>query len=243
MSRSINQYFGGEMEKTWRVKVWDVPTRSFHWLLVSLVAAAFVTGFIGGNYIEWHGCIGLAIVGLLVFRLVWGVIGSTYARFTQFVPGPARVLAYLRGQWHGLGHNPLGAFSVLGLLALIAFQVGSGLVSDDNISFTGPLKTLVSQDTADGFTGLHRVNAWLLGGLVCLHVASIVFYAVVKKHYLLPPMLTGYAETDDPAAEAARGGGWLPFIVAVAIAAGAVWAANGGFNPPPPPPPQTAPAW
>ncbi|MDR3214306.1 MAG: cytochrome b/b6 domain-containing protein [Azoarcus sp.] len=228
-----------------RVKVWDAPTRLFHWLLVTLVATAFATGFVGGNWIEWHGRAGLAIVGLLVFRIVWGFVGSTYARFTQFVPGPARVLAYLRGQWHGLGHNPLGAFSVLGLLALTAFQVGSGLVADDNISFTGPLKALVSQDTADWFTGLHRFNVWLLGGLVGLHVASIVFYAVIKKHYLLPPMFSGCATTDDPAAEPARGGGWLPFVVAVALAASAVWVASGGLNPPPPapPPPQAAPAW
>ncbi|MDR1660830.1 MAG: cytochrome b/b6 domain-containing protein [Azoarcus sp.] len=231
------------MEKL-RVKVWDLPTRLFHWLLATLVAAAFATGFIGGNWIEWHGKLGLAITGLLAFRLVWGVIGSTYARFAQFVPGPARVLAYLRGQWHGLGHNPLGAFSVLGLLALISFQVASGLVSDDNISFTGPLKNLVSQDAADWMTGLHRLNVWLLAGLACLHVASIVFYAVVKKDYLLPPMITGTKLVDDPALVPARGGGWLAFIAAVAIAAGATWAANGGLNPlPPPPPPQTAPAW
>ncbi|MDR0717140.1 MAG: cytochrome b/b6 domain-containing protein [Azoarcus sp.] len=232
------------MDKTRRVKVWDLPTRLFHWLLVALVAATFVTGFIGGNLIEWHGDLGLAIAGLLAFRLVWGVIGSTYARFAQFVPGPARILAYLRGQWHGLGHNPLGAFSVLGLLALLLFQVGSGLISDDNIAFTGPLKSLVSQETSDWLTGLHKQNAWLLAALASLHVASIIFYAVVKKDYLLLPMITGVKVVDDSDANAvaARGGGWLPFIVAVAIAAAAVWAANGGLNPPPPPP-QAAPAW
>ncbi|MDR1228995.1 MAG: cytochrome b/b6 domain-containing protein [Azoarcus sp.] len=231
------------MEKL-RVKVWDLPTRLFHWLLVTLVAAAFATGFVGGNWIEWHGRCGLAIAGLLVFRLVWGVIGSTYARFAQFVPGPARVLAYLRGQWHGLGHNPLGAFSVLGLLALSLFQVASGLVADDNISFTGPLKDLVSQDCADWFTGLHRLNIWLLAGLAGLHVASIVFYAVVKKDYLLLPMITGTKTVDDLALAPARGGGWLAFVAAVAIAAAATWAAGGGFDPPAPPtPPQAAPAW
>ncbi|MDR1423652.1 MAG: cytochrome b/b6 domain-containing protein [Azoarcus sp.] len=230
------------MEKL-RVKVWDVPTRLFHWSLVVLVAAAFASGFVGGNWIEWHGRCGLAVVGLLVFRIVWGFIGSTYARFVQFIPGPARVLAYLRGQWHGLGHNPLGAFSVLGLLALTLFQAGSGLVADDNISFTGPLKALVSQDTSDGLTGLHRLNVWLLGVLICLHVASIVFYALVKKHFLLPPMLTGMAETDDLLAKPLRGGGWVAFIAAVLIAAGAVWAASGGLIQPPPPPAQEAPAW
>jgi len=226
-----------------RVKVWDVPTRIFHWLLVMLVAAAFASGFVGGNWIEWHGRFGLAIVGLLVFRIVWGFVGSTYARFAQFIPGPARVLAYLRGQWHGLGHNPLGAFSVLGLLGLTLFQVSSGLFADDDISFTGPLKALVSQDTSNWLTGLHRLGVWLLGALICLHVASIVFYALAKKHFLLPPMLTGVAETDDLRAAPLRGGGWLAFIVAVLIAAGAVWAANGGLIQPPPPPAQEVPPW
>ncbi|MCL1825134.1 MAG: cytochrome b/b6 domain-containing protein [Betaproteobacteria bacterium] len=231
------------MEKRY-VKVWDVPTRVFHWLLVLLTIAAFVSGFLGGSRIDVHGQLGLAIAGLLAFRLVWGVVGSTYARFTQFVPGPARVFAYLRGQWHGLGHNPLGAFSVLAFLVLMSFQVVSGLVSDDNISFTGPLRALVSSSTADWFTGLHKLNAWLIVGLVSLHTLSIIFYAVIKKNNLLFPMFTGNKAVDDPALESARGGGWLAFVVAVLIAVGAVWIANGGLNPaPPPPPPQTAPAW
>ena len=231
------------MEKR-RVKVWDVPTMLFHWLLVLLTIAACATGFLGGNLIEVHGQLGLAITGLLVFRLVWGVIGSTYARFTQFIPGPARVFAYLRGQWHGLGHNPLGAFSVLGLLALMLFQVSSGLVSDDNIAFTGPLKALVSQSTADQFTGLHKLNTWLIIGLVSLHTLSVIFYFVVKKNNLLTPMFTGHKTVDDPALESARGGGLLPFVLAVLVAAAVTWAASGGLNPAPlPPPPQAAPAW
>lgn len=228
------------MEKQ-RVKVWDLPTRLFHWLLVLLTIALFVTGFLAGNWIDLHAQLGLAVGGLLAFRLVWGVIGSTYARFIQFVPGPARVLAYLRGQWHGLGHNPLGAFSVLGFLVLMSFQVISGLVSDDNISFSGPLKTLVSQDTADWLTGLHKLNVWLITGLVILHILSIIFYAVVKKKNLLFPMFTGHKDVDDLSLKPARGGGWLAFIVALLVAVGVVWVANGGLNPPPPPPPP--PAW
>jgi cytochrome b len=231
------------MEKR-RVKVWDVPTRLFHWLLVLLTIGVFITGFLGGGLIELHGQLGLAIVGLLVFRLVWGAIGSTYARFNQFVPGPARVLAYLRGQWHGLGHNPLGAFSVLGMLALMLFQVVSGLVADDDISFTGPLRVLVSQSTADWFTGMHKLNVWLIIGLVSLHTLSVIFYAVFKKNNLLFPMFTGYKTVDDPSLKPAHGGGWLSFILAVLVAAAVVWIADGGLNPaPPPPPPQTAPAW
>ncbi|MDR1855354.1 MAG: cytochrome b/b6 domain-containing protein [Azoarcus sp.] len=229
------------------VKVWDIPTRLFHWLLVALVAAAFLTGFdVGGSFGEIHKTIGLAVVGLLAFRIVWGFVGSTYARFTQFVPGPGRVFAYLRGQWHELGHNPLGAFSVLALLTLTLIQVVSGLfASGENGSFTPPLNALVSSATSDAFTGFHaRFGWWLVAAIVCLHVASIVFYAVVKKHFLLPAMFTGRAETDDADAQDARGGGWLAFVVAVVIAVAVVWVADGGLNPPPPPmPEQTAPAW
>ncbi|MDR2207800.1 MAG: cytochrome b/b6 domain-containing protein [Azoarcus sp.] len=225
----------------YRVKVWDVPTRLFHWLLLLLTVGVFITGFLGGGLIELHGQFGLAIAGLLAFRLVWGVIGSTYARFAQFVPGPARVFAYLRGQWHGLGHNPLGAFSVLGMLVLMLFQVVSGLVADDQISFAGPLRALVSESTANWFTGMHKLSVWLIVGLVSLHTLSVIFYAVVKKNNLLFPMFTGHKTVDDPSLKSARGGGWLAFVLAVLVAAAVVWVANGGLNPPPPPPPP--PAW
>ena len=242
--------------RQWRVKVWDVPTILFHWFLVLLTIAAFATGFLAGdqaftefligtlgkNPLETHALLGLAIAGLLAFRLVWGVIGSTYARFGHFVPGPARVLAYLRGQWHGLGHNPLGAFSVLGLLTLMLLQVTSGLVIDSDAPFTGPLNALVSQGIARLSLDLHKCIVWLIVGLVSLHTLSIIFYAVVKKNNLLFPMLTGHKIVDDPTLESARGGGWIPFILAVLIAAGVVWIANGGLNPPPPPPPPPA-AW
>jgi len=231
------------MEKR-RIRVWDIPTILFHWLLVLLTIAAFITGFLGASLIDAHYQIGLAIAGLLAFRLVWGVMGSTYARFVQFVPSPARILACLRGQWHGLGHNPLGALSVLGLLALLLFQVVSGLVSDDNIAFTGPLKVLVSQTTADLLTRLHKLNVWLIVGLVSAHTLANLFHTVVKKDNLISPMIFGYKTVSDPTLAPARGGGWLPFVLAALIAVGAVWIANGGLNPaPPPPPPQTAPAW
>jgi cytochrome b len=105
-----------------RIHLWDLPTRLFHWLLVLSVSAAIISAQIGGNLIEWHGKIGLFIVGLITFRLIWGLLGSTYARFAQFFPSPARVKDYLRGEWRGVGHNPLGAFSVFGLLGLLAFQ-------------------------------------------------------------------------------------------------------------------------
>ncbi|NMG68558.1 cytochrome b/b6 domain-containing protein [Parazoarcus communis] len=230
---------------TKHVRVWDLPTRLFHWLLVVLMIGVFVTGLEGGNLIVWHGRLGVAIAGLLAFRLVWGFVGSTYARFAHFVPGPGRIRAYLKGEWEGLGHNPLGALSVLALLAVATFQVVSGLMSNDDIAFEGPLYALVSKDTSDWLTGLHRLNIWLIGALVALHVAAILFYVHVKKDNLVKPMITGVKAVEDPAAQAAKGGGLVAFIIALVFASGTVWAATGGLlSPPPPPPPaQAAPAW
>lgn len=231
---------------TQRIKLWDLPTRLFHWLLVLSIVAAIVTGKVGGNAIVWHGRIGLFIVGLLVFRLTWGLIGSTYARFANFIPSPASVIAYLRGEWRGLGHNPLGALSVFGLLTLTAVQVGTGLFADDDIAFRGPLAVLVDKDFSDTLTRLHRLAVNALIALIVFHLLAILFYAHVKKHNLLRPMINGW--TDAPADEAARpatGGGPLAFIVALLVAIAATAAAAGAWLPPPPAPPaaQQAPAW
>lgn len=218
-------------------KLWDLPTRLFHWLLVTAVAAALVSGQLGGGLIEWHGRIGLAIVGLVAFRLVWGIVGSTYARFAQFFPTPGRLLAYLRGDWQGAGHNPLGALAVCALLALLAAQASSGLFANDDIAFVGPLYNLVGRDLSERLTGLHHLIADLLIGLVALHVAAIVFHVRVRKHNLLQPMLTGQQAGEG---ESARGGSLGALIVALLIAAGAVYAASGAWQAPPPAPPPAA---
>jgi cytochrome b len=226
-----------------RIRIWDLPTRLFHWMLVLCVLASFVSGQLGGNLIEWHGKIGLFIVGLIVFRLVWGLIGSTYARFTQFFPTPAKLKAYLRGDWRGVGHNPLGAFSVFGLLALVGIQVSTGLFSNDDITFFGPLYELVSKDVSNQLTGLHKLSSNLLLVLIGLHLCAIAFYTRVKKDNLIKPMLRGWKETDE--GESAKGGGVLALLVALAIALAAVYAASGALLPPPPPPAPVAetPSW
>lgn len=229
---------------TCKIRVWDLPTRVFHWLLAILVVAAFVTGIAGGNLIEWHGRAGIATAGLLAFRLVWGFVGSTYARFADFVPGPAHIWAHLRGQWDGLGHNPFGALSVLALLLVLAFQVLSGLVANDDIAFEGPLYALTSKATSDWLTGLHRQNFWPLIVLVALHVAAVLYYLYAKKNNLVMPMISGVKEVSDPAAKPAQGGGPLAFVLALGVALAAMWAASGALLPaPPPPPPQSVPAW
>jgi cytochrome b len=215
-----------------RIPVWDLPIRLFHWALVLCVVAAFITAKMGGKLMLWHGRLGLVILGLLVFRLAWGFLGSTYARFAQFVRGPSAIRAYLRGTWQGQGHNPLGALSVLALLGALSLQAATGLFANDDIAYEGHLYALVDNALSTRITGLHHLLEKLLLLLVAAHLGAIAFYAHVKKHNLVRPMVTGH--TEGPQEEAAKGGGLMPFIVAVLIASGAVWGASGAWLAPPP---------
>lgn len=174
-----------------KVHVWDWPLRLFHWLLVIGVIGAYVTGTQGGNWTEWHARFGSLTLGLLVFRLLWGFIGSTHARFINFFPTVSRLLAYVKGDWIGVGHNPAGALAVFALLSVLFILVGTGLFANDDIAFEGPLFDLIDKDLSDKLSGWHQraVNVLLL--LVGLHVAAIVFYQKVKKADLVVPMLTG----------------------------------------------------
>ncbi len=223
------------------IRLWDLPTRLFHWVLAVAVAAAFATGLTGGNWMEWHGRLGILIVGLLAFRLLWGLMGSTYARFGQFVPGPSALRAYLRGDWQGVGHNPLGALSVLTLLGLLSFQVLSGLFANDDIAFAGPLRDLVAKEPSDWLSGLHRQVIWVLGGLIGLHVGAVLFHSYIRKDDLLSPMLGGRKKVAVSGAPDAAGGGWLALIAALGFAGLAMWLADGGLLPAPTP--LAAPAW
>lgn len=209
-----------------RIRLWDLPTRLFHWLLAVAVAAALISAEIGGNFMDWHGRIGLLIVGLLAFRLVWGVLGSTYARFAHFFPSLTRIRSYLGGEWRGEGHNPLGALSVFALLGILLFQVISGVFANDDIAFTGPLFDLVGKDWSDILSGWHHEIGELVLPLIGLHIAAILFYVHVKKQNLVKPMITGWKEGEG---ESAKGGGWLAFVVALAIALAAVYGASGAW--------------
>ena len=230
------------MSETRKILIWDLPTRLFHWLLVLAIVALVVTGKAGGSWMEWHGRLGLLVLGLLVFRLLWGVMGSTYARFAGFFPTPAKVAAYLRGQWHAPGHNPLGACSVLALLAVPLFQALTGLVANDDIAFVGPLYDLVGRDLSNLATRWHLLAVNVLLALVALHVAAILFYAHIKKDNLVKLMVLGWK--DSAHGESARGGGWIAFVVALALAVLAVYGASGAWLPEPPPPAAVeTPAW
>ena len=234
-----------------RQRIWDLPTRLFHWSLVGAIVVAVVTGKIGGNWIEWHGRSGLFILGLIIFRVIWGFVGSPTARFANFIRGPRAIKAYLKGEWQGVGHNPLGALAVLALLGLTAIQVFSGLFANDDIAFAGPLVPLISSELSGRITGAH---VWLFNGLIAvvgLHVAAIVFYARIKKTNLVLPMVTGYQALNDgttivPYHKHSFALRLAAFVAASAIASAGVYAAAGGFIDLPAPLPaehQAAPAW
>lgn len=205
-----------------RIRLWDLPLRIFHWSLALAVTVAVVTGKLGGPWMDLHGKAGLAIVGLVAFRLAWGLIGSTHARFLHFAPTPAKLSAYLQGRWRGVGHNPLGAFAVFALLGLLAVQAGTGLFSNDDIAFSGPLFNSIDDDLAGRITGLHRQLANVLLALVAIHVAAIAFYFRFKKDNLVKPMVTGWKEVE--AGEPAERGGPVAFGVAMVIALGVLLA-------------------
>ena len=212
-----------------RIVLWDLPLRVFHWSLVLAVTAAIVTGELGGAWMPWHGRAGLLIAGLLVFRVVWGVLGSATSRFTHFAPSPGRLVGYLRGRWRGVGHNPLGALSVFALLGLLFAQVATGLFGNDDIAFAGPLNHLVADSSGARVTGWHRLLADGLFALLALHLAAIAFHVIVKRHRLIRPMITGRQDVGPGQAlpRPVRGFGRFGLLSAVAIAAAAVLAIAG----------------
>ena len=178
------------MNKT--VRVWDLPVRLFHWALALSIVLGIIFVKIGGNAIEWHAYCGYITLTLVMFRIIWGFVGSWHARFLNFVPSPKRLIAYLRGQTDGgLGHNPLGAFSVLALLFVVLIQALTGLFADDDIFFQGPLAKYASNSTVAFLTSVHHFNQYIIFALIGLHLLAIVYYLLVKKDNLIKPMITG----------------------------------------------------
>jgi cytochrome b len=169
----------------------------FHWVLAATVVASVVSAKIGGAAMVWHFRLGYVVFTLLAFRIVWGFVGGRWSRFASFVRGPGTVLRYLKGEHRPdegfeVGHNPLGALSVVGLLGWLALQVGTGLVSDDEIANIGPLNRFVSTDTGLAATSWHKsFGQWGLIALVVLHLAAIAYYLHRKKINLVRPMLHG----------------------------------------------------
>ncbi|MDM0010822.1 cytochrome b/b6 domain-containing protein [Variovorax sp. J22P168] len=215
-----------------RTRVWDLPTRIFHWTLATAVIAQVATGLAG--VMEWHFRIGYLLLALLLFRLVWGFVGGHWSRFRSFAYGPGSLTGYLRGRAHPdhlVGHTPLGALSVFALLGLLVLQVATGLVADDEISTTGPLSRFVSSAVSGAATQWHAVpGKWLLIALIALHVLAVLFHVLVKRHRLVRPMLDGDKLLEDRTdAAASRDDAALRLLalaVFAACAAFATWIAT-----------------
>lgn len=179
--------------------VWDLPTRLFHWLLVGLIAFSWWSG--ENHEMEWHRWSGYAILFLLVFRLYWGLFGGRTARFAHFVRGPGAAFAYLRGvRQADVGHNPLGGWSVIAMLAILIAMVTAGLFAVDVDGLeSGPLADHVSFDAGRWASDMHSLIFNLLMGLIVLHVAAILFYLVARRRNLVGPMITGGMKLADGA--------------------------------------------
>ncbi|WP_319486849.1 cytochrome b/b6 domain-containing protein [uncultured Cohaesibacter sp.] len=181
-----------------RVRLWDPAIRLFHWALVLCVVAAWGLGEFGPDVMTLHFYFGYAIVALLAFRLIWGLIGPKTARFAHFIYGPKATLSYAaslfeRKPSYWRGHNPMGALAAFALLGLLIAQVASGLMGDpDDFINVGPLAQYVGSDTASLAIDLHEALAPLLLLLVVLHVATIAFYKIWKREDLIKPMITGW---------------------------------------------------
>ncbi len=179
------------------LRIWDLPTRLFHWLLVVCIVGAVICVNIGGNLMQWHAYFGYAALSLVLFRVLWGFIGAMHSRFTTFVPGPQRLIAFLRGkEGSGLGHNPLGSLSVIALLLVVGIQASTGLFTDDDIAFQGPLAKHVSNATVSLLSSIHALNSNILFGLIGLHLVAIAYYQWVKRESILMPMIQGDKEVD-----------------------------------------------
>lgn len=197
--------------------VWDLPVRLVHWLLAGLIAFSWWS--VHNHHTDWHIWSGCAILALLIFRLLWGFVGSSTARFSSFVRGPRAVAEYLRGGWTGIGHNPLGAISVLVLFGAVAVQVGLGLISEDEDGlYTGPLYRLVTTDASDKARDVHELWFNVILGLIVLHVGAILFYRL-RGRYLTKPMITGRAPISS-GATAMRPGKWWVAVICLALALG-----------------------
>lgn len=175
------------------VKVWDWPLRLFHWGLLVCIAGCITTIKLGGDWMDWHVRFGYGAAGLLAFRLVWGFVGTRHSRFSNFSFTPRETMRYAQGRSHThyKGHNPLGALSVFAMLAVLGFQAFGGLFTSDDIAFEGPLAHWLPSAWVSSITGLHKANQWVIYGLICMHIAAITFYTVIKREKLIGAMLHG----------------------------------------------------
>ncbi len=215
------------------VRVWDLPTRIFHWALVLGIVGLAISGLVGGSALAWHFRFGYAVMALLVFRIIWGLVGGHWSRFHVFTFSPKSVLNHLKGSAqpeHRVGHTPLGSLSVFTLLAVLLAQVSTGLMSDDEIAFSGPLAYLVSNASVKLATFYHAaVGKWVILGLVLLHIGAVIFYQR-RQHKLVDAMFHGNKELALDVASS-RDDAWSRTAAALLLAlcgAGTYWVSTLG---------------
>lgn len=211
-------------------RVWDLPTRLFHWLLVLLFAFSWWSA--ENREMQWHYLSGISLLGLLAFRVLWGFVGASTARFAALFASPARIRAYMRGNDAGPpGHNPIGGYSVVAMLLALCTQVLTGLFATDVDGLeSGPLSFLVTFEQGRMAARVHAASFYILLGFAAVHILAVAFYLLVRRHNLIAPMLTGR----DPAF-AGRPGEMKPaslpaFVIAATLATLLAWSASKGFG-------------
>lgn len=225
-----------------KIIVWDLPTRLFHWLLVLSIASLWLSAEVIESF-DIHGKIGLFVVGLIAFRLAYGLLGGDTVRFNRFVKGKRSVIDYLQGRWRGVGHNPLGGWSVVALLSFTLLTALTGLLANNEGDFSGPLAFLVTTDTSDFFSGIHETFFNVLLLLIGLHVLAIGIYKVVFAEDLVKPMIAGETEVDADLAESVRPAKVWALVLSLVVAVLAIWGASGVWHQPPAKPVVSTPDW
>ncbi|NJD30505.1 MAG: cytochrome B [Gammaproteobacteria bacterium] len=220
-SRSMNDVRSDPSAAAERL-VWDLPIRISHWALAACVAGAWITQYAGTEWFPWHRRLGYATLVLVAFRVAWGFVGPRHARFAVFLRGPRVVLDYLRGRERGAtaGHNPLGALSVVAMLAVLLVQAVTGLFANDEIANAGPFFGWISQETSNRVTGVHEANSNVLLALVALHLLAIAWYALRLRRPIVRAMWTGRKDAADvPEGEAIAGSRTALALAIVALLA------------------------
>lgn len=212
------------------VRVWDLPIRLGHWIMVALFVLSWWSA--EKRMMDWHYRFGLAWVALVGFRLIWGFIGSSTSRFGSFVRNPKTVVAYLRGQGQPrIGHNPVGACSVIAMLLALTVQIVSGLFATDTDGLeSGPLSFLISFDFARIAAEIHAWSFNILLGLIVLHIAAIIAYRILGGRNLIAPMISGRAIQPAEGVAGMMPAGLPRFAVAVLIAGTLAWEVGRGFG-------------
>lgn len=188
---------GGAIKITGRVTVWDLPTRLFHWSIAALFVILWVSAEQGVTQVHlWSG---LAVLTLVIFRVMWGFLGSTTARFSSFIKSPAAAFGYIGSMLRAekrpyAGHNPAGGWMILTIIVVLGLQAATGLFSNDGHLFKGPLAYIIDKDLSDTLAGIHELLFDILLALIVIHILVVLGYLLLKRDNLIRPMITGVKE-------------------------------------------------